>query len=54
MEALHATLLWVVMSGESLWAKFSKSKYFKGGVPSDNKLIFTYVGLCGASLSCAM
>lgn len=30
-EALQAKLIWAVMNGESLWAKYAKAKYFRGG-----------------------
>lgn len=34
MGSLHAKLLWFVMQGDSLWAKFARTKYFIGEDPS--------------------
>lgn len=32
---LHAKLLWYVMEGKSLWAKYARAKYFRGMQPSN-------------------
>lgn len=35
---LHAKLLWYVLVGASLWAKYARAKYFRGLIPCNNSL----------------
>lgn len=39
-SCLHANLLWWVMHGCSLWARYAHSKYFRNGVLSTLSLLF--------------
>lgn len=39
-SCLHANLLWRVMHGCSLWARYAHSKYFRNGVLSTLSLLF--------------
>lgn len=40
MELLHAKLMWVAMSGDTLWAKFAYPKYFTEGIPCEANPVF--------------
>lgn len=54
VESLHAKLMWATMSGDTLWAKFARAKYFTEDTPRDsitpsplwNSLIQQYPRLC--------